>query len=134
MLKKAHIRTMLVTHGENGQDIIRSEADGGCIVEENGVMLRYSEKENKGTVSLLLTPELVDLKRHGLTTSRMTFIEQKMLPCPYRTVQGEMDISIFTHKQEFELNAAGGRFQTKYSLMVAGRQVADNVLTIEWTF
>lgn len=134
MLKKAHIRTMLVSHGENGQDIIRTESDGGCMIEENGVLLRYAESENQGTVSLLLTPELTDLKRRGLVTSRMTFIEKKMLPCPYRTPQGEMEISIYTHTQEFELNAAGGRFQTKYSLMVAGNQVADNVLTIEWTF
>lgn len=134
MLKKIQLKTMLVSHGENGEDIIRTESAGGCFIEENGLLLRYAEPENDGTVSLLLTDGLADLKRRGRTTSRMTFIEGKMLPCPYHTPQGDMDISIYTHTQEFDVHAAGGRFQAKYSLMAAGRQVADNVLTIEWTF
>ena len=58
MLKKANIQTLLVSTTENGEDLIRTESVGGCLIEENGIMLRYTEKENKGTATLLLTEGL----------------------------------------------------------------------------
>lgn len=134
MLKKANIRTILVSNTENGEDVIRTDSTGGCLIEETGVLLRYPEKDNNGTASLLLTEELVDLKRRGSIVSRMTFIEGKLMPCPYTTPNGPLDISIYTHSQKFTLNALGGRFQAKFSLLAAGKQVADNVLTVEWSF
>ena len=88
MLKKANIQTILVSTTENGEDLIRTESVGGCLIEENGIMLRYTEKENSGTATLLLTEGLADLKRHGHTESRMTFVEGKLLPCLYTTPNG----------------------------------------------
>ena len=55
MLKKSHIKTLLVSTTDNGEDIIRTEADGGCLIDESGLMLRYAERDNAGTASLLLT-------------------------------------------------------------------------------
>lgn len=133
MLKRATIQTVLVSVTENGEDVIRTESTGGCLIEENGVMLRYAEKENKGTATLLLTDTLADLKRRGDTTSRMTFVQGRMLPCPYHTGRaGDIDLSIYTHKTDFTLSPAGGRFSASFSVMIAGRQVADNTLTVEW--
>ena len=83
MLKKSKIQTLLVSTTENGEDLIRTAAVGGCLIEETGVMLRYPESDNHGTVTLLLTDTLADLKRRGDISSRMTFIDGKLLPCPY---------------------------------------------------
>lgn len=134
MLKKSKIQTLLVSTTENGEDLIRTADVGGCLIEETGVMLRYPESDNHGTVTLLLTDTLADLKRRGDISSRMTFIDGKLLPCPYTTPQGELDFSLYTHAQSFTLNASGGRFQARFTMLAAGKQVADNVLTVEWSF
>ena len=80
MLKKSHIQTLLISNTENGEDIIKTDTNGACLIEETGIMLRYPEQENQGNATLLLTDGLADLKRHGHTQSRMTFIEGKLLP------------------------------------------------------
>lgn len=134
MLKKIHIETLLVCNTENGEDVIRTESNGACLIEENGLMLRYAEKQNKGTATLLLTDGLADLKRHGNTEMRMTFVEGKLLPCSYKTPNGMLDFSNFTHEQHFEVNTLGGHFEARYTMLSAGKQVADNVLTIQWHF
>ena len=134
MLKRCNIETLLISNTENGEDLIRTAAKGGCLIEENGLMLRYPEKENKGTASLLLTDGLADLKRNGDTRSRMTFVEGKLLPCAYTTPRGTIDFSLFTHQQHFTVNGEGGKFEARYTMLAAGKQVADNVLTVEWTF
>lgn len=134
MLKRCNIETLLISNTENGEDLIRTAAKGGCLIEENGLMLRYPEKENKGTASLLLTDGLADLKRNGDTRSRMTFVEGKLLPCAYTTPRGAIDFSLFTHQQHFTVNGEGGKFEARYTMLAAGKQVADNVLTVEWTF
>ena len=134
MLKKIHIETLLVSNTENGEDIIRTESNGGCLIEETGIMLRYHEEQNNGIATLLLTDGLADLKRHGNTEARMTFVDGKLIPCTYKTDNGMLDFSLYTHRQSFELNALGGCFKAKYSMLAAGKQVADNELTIKWTF
>ncbi len=134
MLKKIHLETLLVSNTENGEDVIRTESIGGCLIEENGIMLRYAEKQNNGTATLLLTEDLADLKRHGDTEARMTFVSGKLIPCTYKTANGMLDFSLYTHQQSFELDAMGGCFKAKYSMLAAGKQVADNVLTVKWTF
>lgn len=134
MLKKCAIQTLLTSNTENGEDIIRTEAKGGCLIEETGLMLRYAEAANQGTASLLLTDGLADLKRNGDTRSRMTFVNGKLLPCTYVTPKGNLDFSIYTHEQSFEVSAEGGCFKARYTLLAAGKQVADNVLTVEWVF
>lgn len=134
MLKKVKIDTLLVSVTENGEDRIASHCEGVCKVEESGMVLHYAEKDNQGTAQLLISDDIADLNRSGLTRSRMTFIEGRMLPCPYTTPQGELDLSIFTHSFSTTLSAEGGRFQARYTMMVAGRQVADNVLTVEFKF
>ncbi len=134
MLKRADIHTVLVSVTDSGEDVIRTQSAGGCLIEETGVMLRYAEKENNGSATLLLTETLADLRRKGDTTSRMTFVEGRMLPCPYHTERaGGIDLSIYTHESRFTLSAAGGRFSARFTVMIAGQQVADNTLTVEWT-
>lgn len=134
MLKRVRIKTMLVSQTENGEDRITSEASGGCLVDTTGVMLRYSEKENDGTASLVLADGLASLRRKGHITSQMTFVEGKLLPCPYTTEAGSFDLSLYTHSQQFTVVADGGRFRARYTLLAAGQQVADNELTVEWNF
>lgn len=134
MLKEIHLTTLLLSTTENGDDRIRTESQGTCQIEESGVLLRYAEPENAGTTTLLLADGLADLQRAGHTRSRMTFIEGRLLPCPYHTEAGQLDISLYTHSLAFRLDAAGGSFEARYTLLAAGRQVADNVLTVEWTF
>lgn len=134
MLKRIELTTLLVSVTENGEDTIRSVSKGSCLIEETGIMLKYKEEQNDGTASLLLTDGLADLKRHGQTQSRFTFINARLLPCVYVTPQGALDLSIYTHNQSFEINAQGGSFDARYTLLASGQQVADNTLTIKWNF
>lgn len=134
MLKKCAIQTLLTSNTENGEDIIRTEAKGGCLIEETGLMLRYAEAANQGTASLLLTDGLADLKRNGNIRSRMTFVNGKLLPCTYVTPKGDLDFSIYTYKQCFEVTATGGYFIACYTLLAAGKHVAENVLTVAWEY
>lgn len=134
MLKKSQIKTHLVTVTDNGTDHIDTSARGICQVEESGLMLRYPEDDNEGYAMLLIAGELVDLKRHGQTESRMTFIEGRLLPMNYVTPRGSFDFSVYTHSQTCEVNALGGTLRLQYSLLQSGRQVADNELTVSWTF
>ncbi len=134
MLKKVKINTLLVSVTDNGEDRITSHSEGVCKVEETGLVLHYHEKDNQGTAQLLISDDIADLNRKGQTRSRMTFIEGRMLPCPYTTPQGDLDLSLFTHSFTTSVNANGGRFQARYTMMASGRQVADNVLTVEFTF
>lgn len=134
MLKKIHLHIFLLTLGENGEDRISASAEGFCTVEKSGVMLRYPEPENEGHARLLLADGLADLRRCGLITSRLTFIEGRLLPCPYQTPHGALAFSVFTHSQSFTLDACGGCFRVRYTLLSAGRQLADNELTVEWRF
>lgn len=134
MWKKVRIETFLATVTDNGDDVIKTQADGTCLVSENGLMLRYPESENNGHAELLLTDTVADLTRNGLTNSRMTFIDARMLPCNYQTPHGPLTMSIYTHSQAFAVNAEGGRFQARYALMIDGRHTADNTLSVEWHF
>ena len=134
MLKKCTLQTLLTSNTENGVDTIRTEAKGGCLIEETGLMLRYVETENQGTASLLLTDGLADLKRNGNIRSRMTFVNGKLLPCTYVTPKGDLDFSIYTYKQCFEVTATGGYFIACYTLLAAEKHVAENVLTVAWEY
>ena len=134
MLKKSHIKTLLVSTTDNGEDIIRPEADGGGLIDESGQMLRYAERDNDGTASLLLTDGFADLKRNGRIKSRMTFVDGKLVPCAYTTPNGALDFSLYTHSTLLNVTPEGGRFEARYTMLAAGKQVADNVLTVEWQF
>lgn len=134
MLKRINLETILVTTTENGTERIVTDATGSCLRQGSAMMLRYAEKLNEGNATLILSDDLADLRRNGLTTSRMTFIKGQLLPCPYSTPQGNIDIQIFTHEQTFEMGESGGEFHAKYSLLFSGQSTSDNELTIRWNF
>lgn len=121
MLKKSHIKTLLVSTTDNGEDIIRTEADGGCLIDESGLMLRYAERDNDGTASLLLTDGLADLKRNGRIKSRMTFVDGKLVPCAYTTPNGALDFSLYTHSTQLNVTPEGGREHATPCLPLANR-------------
>ena len=134
MLHKVFLKTCLLTTGENGADEIRSECYGACVTEGNDVMLRYAEPDNDGTAHLLITDGLADLKRQGNTRARFTFVEGKLQPCFYATSVGTLDLSIFTHSLSFQSTPQGGTFEVRYTVLVGGAQVSDNVLRIVYSF
>lgn len=133
MLKRAQIETVLRSVTPNGEDVIRSESAGTCLIEQTGVMLRYPEAENHGHAMLVVADGLADLRRKGNVVSRMTFVEGRLLPCPYNAAGSELDLSLYTHSFAFELYADGGRLRLEYTLLSGGVQVADNELTVAWT-
>lgn len=134
MLKKSRIRTRLVTSTETGEETITTQATGGCLIDESGIMLRYAEEENHGTATLVAADSLAQLHRKGDVTSRLTFVENKLIPADYSVMQRNMDFSVFTHSRSFVLTPQGGRLEVKFTLLLAGAQVADNTLEICWDF
>lgn len=134
MLKKAQINTRLLSVTDNGEETILTEGNGGCLIEESGVMLRYAEPRNHGTATLIIGNVLAQLRRNGDVESRLTFVEGQLIPADYQAGETKLDFSIFTHSRSFELNAEGGTLTLRYTLLLAGTQVADNTLTIQWKF
>lgn len=134
MLKKAQITTRLLSVTDSGDETILTESCGGCLIEESGVMLRYQEERNHGTATLIIGDALAQLRRKGDVDSRLTFVEGQLIPADYVTGGNRLDFSLFTHSRTFELDARGGRLQLRYTLLLAGTQVADNTLTIQWNF
>lgn len=132
MLKRAHIKTRLVSTTEDGEDTIRTECHGTCQSEDGSVLLRYKEERSETQTALLLTAALADLKRRGAVEMRMTFIDGRMLPCAYRTAEGTADLSLYTHTQAYAFDGQRGRFVARYALLVSGRHATDNQLTVEW--
>ena len=134
MLKKVEVYTTLVTTGENGNDEIRTTSQGGCLMQDGDIMLRYPEPDNHGMAHLLITTGLADLKRQGDVRSRLTFIEGQMLPCHYVTSAGALNLDIFTHSLSLVLTDAGGCFEARYTVLVGGAHATDNELKVEFTF
>lgn len=134
MLKRATITTTLTTITENGDDIIRTASTGGVRIEDDALMLQFSEPENEGRATLLITSAIADLKRSGTVTSRMTFIEGRIVDCLYRMKEGSLPLSIFTHRTVHTVQAGGGRFEATYSVLSEGRHLADNTLLVEFRF
>ena len=52
MLKKCAIQTLLTSNTENGVDTIRTEAKGGCLIEETGLMRCVVSDCNRVDVAL----------------------------------------------------------------------------------
>lgn len=133
MLKKVKLTTELQTLTENGEDTIRSEAEAELRIEEQGLMLRYAEPENNGTAALIISNSLVHLQRQGRIRSRLTFIEQKLIPAEYHTPHGELHFDLFTHSRRETVTAEKGEIILKYSVLQDDRHAADNLLTVSWT-
>lgn len=132
--RKVYITSRLETMTDNGEETFVLETEGECTVGESGFMLQYPEPDNEGLTRVVVTDGLTDLKRTGQVNSRMTFIEGKLLPAPYRTPHGELDLSLYTHGLQHRVDAGGCRLKVRYTILSAGRQVADNTLDLEARF
>lgn len=134
MLRRVNIKTALSTTTQNGTEQIRTQSSGACLSQGGGLMLKYAEEENGGEATLVLSDSLADLKRHGRTTSRMTFVPGRLLPAAYATEEGTFDLQIYTHTIHTETDTKGGTFSARYTLLFAGRAEADNELTVSWQY
>lgn len=134
MLKKAQIYTHLSTTSEAGEEVITSQAQGMCLIEKTGILLRYPEEKNHGSATLIVSDSLAQIQRVGDISSRLTFIEQQLIHADYSSLQRKMDFALFTHHLSFALDSKGGYFKVRYSLLLANTHVADNTLEIAWNF
>ena len=134
MLRKAQFDIRLETSGENGEDLVRQSSEGAVLVQDGDVMLRYAEPDNEGTATLLLTQHLADLKRKGRIQARLTFITGQLQDTFYTTPLGSLNLSIFTHAQQFAFNDEGGEFVAHYSILIDGAHTTDNRLSVKWRY
>jgi len=132
MLKRANIRTNLVTYTEAGEETFTTQAEGSCLCDASGVMLRYAETENHGTATLVASSELAQLRRRGDVTSRFVFAENKLIPADYSAMGQNMDFSVFTHSLSLLFTPQSGQVEVRFTLLLAGTQVADSILEIRW--
>lgn len=134
MLKETQVRTQLESITEAGKEVITTQAQGACLIEESGILLRYTEDKNHGTATLIVSESLVQLQRQGDVVASLTFIEQQLIPAKYAIAQKHLDFSIYTHSRDFLLNAQGGRLRVCYSILLSGTHLSDNTLEIVWNF
>lgn len=132
MLKRANIRTRLVTCTETGEEAFTTQAEGGCLGDASGVMLRYAEAGNHGTATLVASSGLAQLRRKGDVTSRLVFAGKKLIPAGYSAMGQNMDFSVFTHSLSLVFTPQGGQLEVRFTLLLAGTQVADSILEIRW--
>lgn len=134
MQKEVLVSTTLTTVTPEGEDRILTENKGRCTVGDRGILLHYHESENHGDTTWVLTPEVVDLRRQGLTTARFTFIEGRMTATPYKAPHGNLALDIFTHSAALTVDAQGIRFEARYTVLAQGQAVTDNTLRLEARF
>lgn len=134
MLKRANIRTHLVTAAGTGEETLSTQATGSCQCDSSGVTLRYAEAENHGSAMLLASGGMAQLRRKGDVRSRLTFVENRLVPADYLAMGQNMDFSVFTHSLSLLSHSRGGRLEVRFTLLLAGAQVADNTLEICWDF
>ena len=135
MSQHIEVTTRLVVQGGDGEtETFTATLSGTCHVARSGLLLHYAEPDNGGHTSLIVADGLVQLQREGHIKSQMTFVEGRMLPMPYTSPHGALDFSLYTHSTLLNVTPDGGRFEARYTMLAAGKQVADNVLTVEWQF
>lgn len=134
MQKKVNIRTKLTTATEAGADTMETATAGLCQIEKSGVMLHFAEPDNHGEATLVASDGLAQLTRQGDISSRLTFVERRLIPADYSTLVGKIDMSVFTHALTISPSAQALRISLRFSLLQAGAHVADNELEIlaEW--
>lgn len=108
----------------------------GSVMEKAGThYLRYEEfqddKEIRTTVKL--KNDQAFIMRSGGVTMRLPLTLQQKERGHYESVYGSIPIVVKTHQLSYEPLENGGRFMTKYDLIIGGNAVGHYTLDINYS-
>ena len=128
------IRTRLVCHGEDGEEVVERIYRGTWSRRDDRHLLHYLDEENGGEVHFLISPGRADLRRSGNTVSRMVFAEVLLHESDYATQAGVFQLGVRTGRYGLCIADDGGRLQAAYAIETGGRRVSFNELLVIWKY
>jgi len=128
------IRTRQMLQGE-AMDF--SQTLSGTLEQvENGILLRYGEKDENGLITdneFLFCPDCAVLRRTGAVRSEMRFCPGTNAPSPYRTFYGTFDLTLHTDYLRHSLSEHGGKVMIRYTLSAQGQPMGEYTLKLHIT-
>ncbi len=70
------------------------------------------------------------LERTGETVSRMVFRPGKPHTSPYRTLYGDLPMTLLTRTVDWDMGEQGGTVRLAYALTLAGQNLGETALTV----
>jgi len=84
----------------------------------------------KTHTTLTLQPGEATLTRTGETVSRMVFRPGRRHTSPYRTLYGDLPMTLLTHALDWDMGEPGGAVELRYALSLAGQSLGETRLTV----
>lgn len=99
-----------------------------------GWRLSWSEPPEAGLgktrATLTLQAGEAVLTRSGETASRMVFRPGRTYSSPYRTLYGDLPMTLLTRALSWDMGESGGTVELRYTLSLAGQSLSETVLTV----
>ncbi len=84
----------------------------------------------KTHTNLTLQTGEATLTRTGETVSRMAFRPGEQHTSPYRTLYGDLPMTLLTRAVDWDMGASGGTVRLSYALTLAGQNLGETALTV----
>ncbi len=99
-----------------------------------GWRLRWDDPPEAGLgktrAELTLHPGEATLTRTGETVSRMAFRPGETHTSPYRTLYGDLPMTLLTRTVDWDMDDHGGTVRLAYALTLAGQNLGETQLTV----
>ena len=132
MSKRVSIKTSLYVNNNGAEDCIEHLFTGEWRVQNDTHLLSHDEADNKGRSHILLGSDFAEIRRNGLVTSRMRFVEGEGIDAIYDTLHGRIPMTIFTHDMSLQVVPGKGKFSVSYTIKTSVGNMCDNRLEVEW--
>ena len=110
------------------------KADGSFYQKYNCFYLLYTTQDEdsgaKDNVLLKISEDAIIMKRSGVYSSEMHFVQSEKTKCQYNTPYGAMEMEVWCQKSTASLSENGGKIQIEYLLQI-GSDAYKNKLVIQ---
>ncbi len=136
MIKDVIIKICGVQGVDDQTDTIEFTTDGKFGIRDNEFYICYDEgqmfeeKTDVKTKLFIKSDNSVVLERKGTINSKMLIKEGERNACFYNTPIGDLFISIFGKKVEYDLTEKGGRINLEYTIDSDMRLLSQNSVNI----
>lgn len=109
--------------------------EGNFEKTDSGYIITYDESEATGFVDSTTTltvsgDNFASIERVGTSNSTLIVEKGRKHHCHYGTPYGDLDVGIFAHAIQNELNDNGGKLYLKYTVDVNSSYISDNEILL----
>jgi len=119
---------------EAGTEELTQTGKGSLEPIPGGWRLTWDEPPEAGLgkthTTLTLQPGEAALTRTGETMSRMVFRPGEKHTSPYRTLYGDLPMTLVTHALDWDMGEQGGMVCLSYALTLGGQNLGGTELTV----